>query len=96
MDTLLKEWKSLTVNNMIPTREVCSSCGNIIKIGFHVPNKIWKKVVHPSNLNNILCLECFTRKADEKLIEWDKEIKFYPVSFYTHLSRIGKLVKSKS
>jgi len=40
--------------------------------------------VHRSQINDIICLRCFTRLADEQGVQWDKEIKFYPVSFITH------------
>lgn len=71
--------------NPIPTRERCAACHRISPIGFFVPNEIWEVVVHPSLQDSILCLSCFTSRADEKLIPWDKEILFFPVSFYTHL-----------
>lgn len=70
---------------MATTREICAICGNIVRVGFWVPNAIWKEVVHIHYQNSILCLECFTKRADEKFIEWDKLIKFYPVSFKSHL-----------
>jgi len=74
---------------MIPTREVCSICGNISRVGFWVPDKIWKQVM--SQQNDIVCLECFTKRADEKLIEWDKDIRLYPVSFKTHLKIVREI-----
>lgn len=64
---------------------MCGVCGNVVRVGFWVPNAIWEKVVHTSRLQDIHCLECFTKRADEKLIRWDEEIKFYPVSFAAHL-----------
>lgn len=66
------------------TREFCGLCGNIVRVGFHVPNEIWKSVVHRSRVNDIHCLDCFTKRADEKLIDWSSDIKFYPVSFRSH------------
>ena len=65
---------------MIPTREVCSICGNISRVGFWVPDKIWKQVMHVSLQNNIVCLECFAKRADEKLIKLRKkanDIEFF-------------------
>jgi hypothetical protein len=66
------------------TREICTLCYEINRVGFWVPDKIWQAVVPKGYEYNILCLRCFTRIADEKAIEWDKEIKFYPVSWTTH------------
>lgn len=71
--------------NQICTREFCAICGNVVRVGFLVPDNIWKEVVHPSRINDIHCLECFTKRADEKLIEWSDDMKFYPVSLKNHL-----------
>ena len=68
-------------------REICSLCHEISRVGFWVPDEIWKKVVHTSKMNDIICLRCFTRLADEKSIQWDEEIKFYPVSQKTHATK---------
>lgn len=50
---------------------------------FGVPNAIWELAVHVSQLHSIICLRCFTRLADERGLEWDKEITFQPVSRIT-------------
>ena len=65
-------------------REICSLCHEVSRVGFFVPDKVWELVVHRSQINDILCLRCFTRLADEKSVEWDKNIEFYPVSWVTH------------
>lgn len=65
-------------------REICSLCHRVNRVGFHVPNNVWQAVVHKSNQNSIVCLECFSHRADEKYIEWDKDIQLFPVSLYTH------------
>lgn len=67
------------------TREICKACWKINRIGFIVPNEIWNKSVPNFFKNKVLCLDCFTTFADEAGIEWDKDIKFFPVSFLTHL-----------
>ena len=77
---------------MIPTRERCGLCHQISPIGFWVPNDVWRTVVHPHYADSIHCLRCFTDRADEKLVEWDKEIKFYPVSRLTHLRDVRGIV----
>lgn len=69
------------------TRERCGLCHHISPIGFWVPNEIWDAVVHPHYHEAIHCLQCFTDRADAKLIEWDRDIQFYPVSFVAHLRR---------
>ena len=67
----------------ICTREICAACQKISPVNFSVPNDIWKIVVHPSLQNDILCLMCFILRADEKLIEWDKDIQLFPISLAT-------------
>ena len=70
--------------NTIATRERCQMCHQISSVGFWVPDETWKASVHPHFENSILCIRCFSSQADEKLVEWDREIKFYPVSLVTH------------
>jgi hypothetical protein len=66
-------------------REFCALCNRVSPVGFWVPNECWEAVVHWSRINDIHCLSCFIARADEKLIRWDREIKFYPVSLALHL-----------
>jgi len=75
-----------------PHREICALCHEVSRVGFWVPDKVWNQAVHPHYQNSILCLRCFTRWADERSVEWDKEIKFYPVSWITHC----EIIKSAS
>lgn len=67
------------------SREICSLCHEVNRVGFHVPDEIWRAVTErfPSH---VLCLACFTRLGDELGVEWDQEIDFYPVSWVTHRS----------
>lgn len=69
----------------IPTREICGLCHRVSAVGFWVPNDVWSEVVHPHYIASIHCLSCFVERADEKLVEWDSVIKFYPVSLRTHI-----------
>lgn len=39
----------------------------------------------PEHLSSVVCISCFARLADEKLIPWDQDIQLYPVSMHTHL-----------
>lgn len=75
------------MNKRKPHREICSLCHEVSRVSFHVPNKIWKLAVHISQINNIICLRCFTRLADERGVKWDDGIKFFPTSQIT----LGKL-----
>ncbi len=67
-----------------PTRETCHRCHRISPIGFYSP--IWKKVVGPFWANDILCVMCFTVLGDERGLDWEEGIEFYPVSLAHHLA----------
>lgn len=68
------------------TREICKSCNNESRVGFSVPDKIWKSIVPIHLESSVLCLNCFTSLGDQKRICWDKEIEFFPVSLKTFQS----------
>lgn len=70
------------------SREICKICFHPNPIGFHVPNEIWKAAIPDYYQKNIVCIMCFARLADERLIQWDNDIELYPVSFVTHLGPI--------
>ena len=70
------------------TREICKLCWQINVVGFHVPDDVWTAVVPECAQTRVVCLACFTRLADEKLIPWDRDIEFSPVSLATHLRDI--------
>lgn len=71
--------------NKKPHREICAMCHEVSRIGFHVSNDIWELSTSEFYRNSILCLQCFTRLADERGVEWDKDIKFYPQSWISHV-----------
>ena len=76
-----------------PHREICALCHEVSRVGFCVPNEIWRAAVHRYYQNAIICLRCFTRLADEKSIIWDKDIKLYPVSWVTHSKIVEQALK---
>lgn len=67
------------------SREICRICFRVNPVGFAVPDEVWHDVIPPEHLSNVVCISCFARLADEKLVPWDRQIQFYPVSMYTHL-----------
>lgn len=69
------------------TREICKCCFQLNKIGFSVPDNVWEQSIPEQFRNSVLCLTCFTRFADEQLIDWDNNIEFYPVSLKTILEK---------
>jgi hypothetical protein len=68
-----------------PTRMFCQICGHVHKIDFWVPNEIWDACIHPRFKDTHICINCFMERADESLLEWDKEIKFFPCSLATQI-----------
>ena len=77
--------------NKVPHRQFCALCHREYAVDFHVPNDVWATVVHPSKLRSLHCLSCFTARADSQLVEWDKDIAFYPTSLATHLRKTSGL-----
>lgn len=75
---------------VIPKRQTCGVCGQTPCLDFWVPDDIWAEAVHPSRLQDIHCFDCFRARADEKLLEWDLRIRFFPVSMATHIGAIHR------
>lgn len=67
------------------SREICKICFRANPVGFYVPDNIWNDVVPSEYRSRVVCISCFTCLADEKLVPWDDNIQFYPVSMHTHL-----------
>ena len=70
------------------SREICKLCFRANPVGFYVPDEIWKDTIPPEHQADVVCLWCFARLADEKLIPWDRKIQLYPISMYTHLNQV--------
>lgn len=68
-----------------PSREICKACWKPSAVGFSVPDEVWEQVTGWTGLG-VLCLGCFTALADERLVEWDREIEFWPVSAVSMLT----------
>lgn len=86
------KFPSITPEPKIPMRGWCAMCNQPIRVSFWVPDEIWYEAIHPSLNNSTICLNCFVIRADEKLLAWDKDIKFYPMSMYEQM----KIIKSTS
>lgn len=74
------------------SRERCGWCHEYSPVGFQVPDEIWAQVVPERYRQTIACIRCFAIMADERLVPWDLEMKFYPVSLATHLTGSGYAV----
>jgi len=65
------------------TREICKICHQENPIGFVVPTALWRIVIPKEHWHHVVCISCFTRMADKRLLEWDADIVLYPVSAYS-------------
>lgn len=67
-------------------REICSMCYGINRVGYGVDVQVYKAVVPKEfhGLDKIVCLNCFTRLGDEKNVQWDNDMEFFPMSFISH------------
>lgn len=84
----------MSTGQTIPTRQICGLCHRVVAVGFHVPNEIWQEAVHPHYREAIHCLSCFIERADEKLLPWDREIRFFPTSLHTQVAEVRGLAIS--
>lgn len=71
--------------NRKPHRQICQLCHHVCRVDFFVPHDIWELSLHRSQLTKLLCLDCFTRLADIRHVEWDKDIELCPISEVRHL-----------
>lgn len=67
----------------LTTREFCARCHSINAVGFHAPTDTWEAVAGRWR-NSILCLRCFAQLGDEKGVQWEVGMRFYPVSLVSH------------
>ena len=84
-------FSSAVGHKMSLSREICKICFRANPVGFHVPDEIWNDAIPPEHQSDVVCISCFTRLADEKLIAWDRQIQLYPVSIRTHLDNVKQL-----
>jgi len=78
------------------SREICKLCFRTNPVGFHVLDEIWKDTIPKKHQSDVVCLSCFARLADEKLIPWDRHIKLYPVSMFTHLEGVHEILEKNT
>lgn len=78
----------------ISMRPTCGMCHDVSVIDFLVPGDVWIEVVHPRYQGSVLCLRCFARRADEKLIDWSQGIQLFPRPLSGHLVAIGAIEKA--
>ncbi|MBB5351095.1 hypothetical protein HNR46_001329 [Haloferula luteola] len=69
----------------IPTRPRCARCQRYITIDTHADNDLWEEVIGERFGPGYICADCFTRAADERLIEWVGRVRFMPYSLASQM-----------
>ena len=64
--------------NRIPTRPRCHRCERYITIDTIADKDLWAEVIGAYD-SGYICADCFTRAADERLIEWVGRVRFVPL-----------------
>lgn len=78
----------------IPCRMSCAICGGLHAIDYHVPEHLWNLAIHEYYSNSLVCINCFIRRADEKLLAWDNVIKIIGMTSMATQIKIQESVKS--
>lgn len=74
--------------NRKPHRQICSVCNREYAIDWRVPSEVWELATHVSQRNSLICLDCFTRMADTRFVQWDKELEIYPTSLVSQITEV--------
>ena len=75
----------------IPTRPRCARCQQYITIDTHADDDLWAEVIGERFGPGYICADCFTRAADERLIDWADRLKLIPISHARHRATIAAL-----
>lgn len=76
----------------IATRPRCGNCGEYVVCDFVADDDVWKRAV-PRHLQTgcYLCLTCFARSGDERLVRWEEGLEIIPLSLRSHLEDVRGL-----
>lgn len=77
-------------NPTIPNRQFCDWCHEVCRIDFAVPNEMWDEVMATPNRIGRVCVNCFARRADEKMVRWCDSITLRPMSKRRHFDDVMK------
>lgn len=64
----------------IPTRPLCKMCQRRVTIDIKVDNTLWRRVIGKCDGTGYVCADCFTREADERMLDWSGLVEFIPCS----------------
>lgn len=68
----------------ISTRPRCARCQQFITIDTDADEDLWAEVIGERFGPGYICAGCFTRAADERLIDWIDRLRFVPLSLARH------------
>jgi hypothetical protein len=89
-------WLQNTFEKKIPTRQWCDMCGEICRIIFWVPDDVWLECIPRHHWTSRVCIECFMKRADEKLIQWEKDLKIISMdSLYSQIEVQKNIFQNK-
>ncbi|PTQ64866.1 hypothetical protein C8J45_102222 [Sphingomonas sp. PP-CE-3G-477] len=66
------------------TRPRCARCQQFITIDTDADEDLWAEVIGERFGPGYICAGCFTRAADERLIDWVDRVRFVPLSLAGH------------
>lgn len=64
----------------VPVRPLCARCRRRITIDTDADDDLWREVIGPKHGPGYICADCFTREADERMIDWTDRLRFQPYS----------------
>lgn len=69
-------------------RQICQMCNNFCRVDFSVSKEHWELGLPNRYWNTQICLECYTRNADERFVPWCKSIIFKPTSLISEIDML--------
>jgi ribosomal protein L40E len=88
MKILKKPYSYNDDNKRLAHRQICQLCGGICRVDFVVSAEHWELGMPKELWNKHICLECYTRQADERYVPWCESISFKPMSMIKHVEEM--------
>lgn len=80
----------------VPVRPLCAMCRRRITIDTHADDDLWGEVIGPHDGPGYICADCFTREADERMIQWIGRLRFVPYSMVDQVEVQKEVAKFRS
>ena len=69
-------------------RQICQMRNKVCRVDFIVSDEHWELGIPKEYRNTHLCLDCYTRNADERFVPWHESIEFYPKSLVAEIDML--------